>query len=181
MIKEDYAECDWDDVVWFKYATPRYAFIHWVTMHDRLSTGSRMMKWSININPECVFCREPIETKEHLFLDCPYSAKIWEELTKGFLREFYTTQWQEIVSLLKDSTQQRIPKFTLRYVFQAALYTVWRERNARRHGEKPSPESRLIHLLDRNMRDRYTTIQRMERSSKYEEGLRFWIATRNMV
>ena len=76
--------------------------------------------------------------------------------------------------------QQKIPKFTLQYVFQEALYTIWRERNARRHGGKPFSANRLIHLLDKNIRNKFTTIQRMG-DDKYEEGLRFWFATRSII
>ena len=179
MIKEVYTDCGWDKAVWYNYATPKYAFIHWVAMHDRLSTGSRMLKWSVNINPECVFCREPVETREHLFFECQFSAEVWKTLTKRFLREYYTGKWHEILQPISATPQQRVPKFTLQYVFQAALYTIWRERNSRRHGDKPSSMQRIVHLLDKNIRNRFTTIQRMG-NNKYEEGLRFWFATRNI-
>ena len=83
-----------------------------------------------------------------------------------------------VLQLISATPQRRVPKFTLQYVFQAALYTIWRERNSRRHGDKPSSLQRIVHLLEKNIRNRFTTIQRMG-DNKYEEGLRFWFATRN--
>lgn len=44
ILREAYIKCGWDKAVWFSYATPKYAFIHWVAMHDRLFTGSRMLQ-----------------------------------------------------------------------------------------------------------------------------------------
>ncbi|KAF8115344.1 hypothetical protein N665_0028s0006 [Sinapis alba] len=101
-----------------------------------------MIYWSVNIDPRCVLCSELLETRDHLLFECQYSSDIWEALTKGFLREQYTTKWTEILALILADSQQ-VPKFILQYVFQAVMYFIWRERNARRHGEKPSPATRL--------------------------------------
>lgn len=42
IIREKHASCSWSTVVWFKHATPKFSFILWMAMHDRLSTGDRM-------------------------------------------------------------------------------------------------------------------------------------------
>lgn len=49
MIREVHMKCGWDKAVWFSFATPKYAFIHWVTMHNRLSTGIRMLHWTVEV------------------------------------------------------------------------------------------------------------------------------------
>ena len=41
-IKEKHPLCDWHHAVWFKYATPRYYFILWTEIHEKLSTGERV-------------------------------------------------------------------------------------------------------------------------------------------
>jgi len=45
----------------------------------------------------------------------------------------------------------RIKLFLLRYVFQSTIYRIWRERNARRHGEIKSTHNRLLKLIDKNI------------------------------
>jgi len=43
-----------------------------------------------------------------------------------------------------------IESFIARYVFQATLYTIWCERNGRRHGEREvEPAALLIKLIDK--------------------------------
>lgn len=65
--------------------------------------------------------------------------------------------------------------FILRYAFQTTLYWVWRERNGRRHGGAPTPPSRMIQLIDKQIRNRFTSIQRLGDRS-YDNGLQTWFA-----
>ena len=50
--------------------------------------------------------------------------------------------------------------FLIKYMLQATVYMLWRERNRRRHGEASAPAELLIKLLDQNMRNTFTLIQR---------------------
>lgn len=62
---------NWSKLVWFSQGIPRYAFITWLTIWDRLSTGHRTSIWG---QPQCcVFCGEPDETRDQLFLLVPIS------------------------------------------------------------------------------------------------------------
>lgn len=40
-------EVDWRSIVWFPQGVPRQAFIVWLAIKDRLSTGVRMRQWGI--------------------------------------------------------------------------------------------------------------------------------------
>lgn len=77
--------------LWFKHATPKYSFLLWVAMRDRLSTGSRMAQWNISIDTSCISCQEPMESIGHLYFECPFSKQIWEVLARRVLKEKYTT------------------------------------------------------------------------------------------
>lgn len=68
--------CYWYKMVWFKHATPRFSFVLWMAMHEKLSTGERMSKWGSNVDTACMLCRDPYETLSHLFFDCLYSSQI---------------------------------------------------------------------------------------------------------
>ena len=56
--------------MWFAQGVPRYSFITWLAIRDRLSTGSRMRAWG-QVQC-CLLCGEPDETRDHLFFACPY-------------------------------------------------------------------------------------------------------------
>lgn len=87
VIREEHITCHWYKEVWFKHATPKYAFITWVAMKGRLATGDRMRNWSGIVDSSCVLCNEPLETMEHLFFDCEYSAQVWKQLMEGVVKE----------------------------------------------------------------------------------------------
>lgn len=83
----------WRRAVWFQHCTPKYAFIHWVAIQNRLSTGDKMLAWNASTNPSCILCQAPMETREHLFFECSYSSEVWSLLMSGLLQGRYSTKW----------------------------------------------------------------------------------------
>lgn len=59
-------------------------FLVWLAMQNRLTTGDRMSLWNGNVDTSCVFCRVPIETRDHLFFDYSYSSQISYIIWEGF-------------------------------------------------------------------------------------------------
>ena len=45
QIRSRREKVEWSRVVWFKQGVPRYAFITWLAVKNRLSTGDRMRQW----------------------------------------------------------------------------------------------------------------------------------------
>lgn len=41
-------------------------FMLWLAMHNRLSTGERMLSWNTGANSSCLLCHDPLESREHL-------------------------------------------------------------------------------------------------------------------
>ncbi|XP_024009435.1 uncharacterized protein LOC112084518 [Eutrema salsugineum] len=106
-----------------------------------------------------------------------FSAQVWEALVKGILRDQYTTDWNRILRLANNRVFDKVTLFLLRYAIHATMYGLWRERNARRHGDTPSPPLRLIKFLDKIVRNRLSTI-RSQGDKVYDEGLTIWFGTR---
>ena len=177
VIRMKYQSCYWHKMVWFKHATPKFSFILWTAMHERLPTGERMSRCSGSVNTACVLCQDPHETLSHLFFDCPYSSQLWEALMKGVMDRQYTSSWRGIIRLALDHSLGKIKLFTVRYGFQSAVYSIWRERNRRRHGETSSPVSLLIRMIDKNMRNKFSII-RKKGDKEFEEGMSYWFSTR---
>lgn len=178
VIREKYFICHWYKAVWFKHATPKFSFILWTAMHERLSTCDRMKSWNINIDETCVLCQGSAETMRHLFFECSYSKKIWECLMKGVMRDQFSAEWERIVWIASDGLDWcRIRLFTLRYVFQATIHAIWRERNQRRHGETSSPSIVLVKKIDKTMRNKFT-IARKKGDKELEGGMAAWFDTR---
>ena len=96
---------------------------------------------------------------------------------KGILLNKYTVSWEGIMKILRDTSMGKMKLFIIRYVFQAAVYMIWRERNRRRHGEDASPNDLLIKLIDKNMRNKLTLVQR-KGDRKIGIGMAYWFETR---
>ncbi|KAL1194824.1 putative ribonuclease H protein [Cardamine amara subsp. amara] len=169
---------EWHKAVWFTHATPKYSFCSWLAIHNRLSTGDRMLNWNVGSSGMCVLCSNGLETRDHLFFSYTFSAEVWADLAKNVLNARYTTDWPLIVTYVSDSTLDRTQGFIARYVFQASIHTVWRERNARRHGERPNSASFLIRWIDKQVRNQLSSIRALG-DTRYREGLQLWFGTRS--
>lgn len=67
LLRTRGTKCTWSKGIWFRYATPKFAFFTWISMHNRLATGDRMMKWGASVSTTCSLCDELIEPRNHLF------------------------------------------------------------------------------------------------------------------
>lgn len=156
-------QVSWHASVWFSFSTPKYSFMSWLAMHNRLSTGDRMLLWNAGINPGCSLCQHQLETREHIFFECNHSREIWLNLTRNILPSRSSVRWQDITALLTDNSQPKMQLYLLRYNFQVVLYSVWRERNNRRHGILPTSASATIKIIDRQIRNQCLLISRKSR------------------
>lgn len=90
-IRHVHHVADWYKGLWFKHATPKFAFLAWLALLYRLSTADRMVTWSSNISTVCVLCSHDDESRNHLFFKCIYTSEIWKNLAYRLLGDYYTT------------------------------------------------------------------------------------------
>ena len=86
QLRSVHPVCKWSKDIWFQQSTPKYSFLVWVALHQRLQTCDRMQMWSIAVNPVCILCNEEHETCCHLFFSCKYSTQVWKSLVGGILQ-----------------------------------------------------------------------------------------------
>ena len=163
----------WHKGVWFAHATPKYSFCVWLAAHNRLSTGDRMIQWKGKSQVACVLCNHSLETREHLFFSCPYATELWHSLAKGIFRNKYSTSWQLVLDFISNPQRNRVEDFLLRYVFQAAIYSIWQERNGRRHGKAPTTVTHLIRWTEKQVRNKISSIRQLG-DRRYDESLQLW-------
>ena len=141
LTREVHMQVNWSHGIWFQFNTPKYAFMSWLATLNRLATGDRILQWNTSNTSSCLLCPDPLETRDHLFFTCQFSEAVWKGLTQKLLSTRYTNQWNHLQELLLDMNRDRIDMFVVRYVFQTTLYSIWWERNQRKHGEPPKTTS----------------------------------------
>lgn len=177
LIRESGTICTWGKSTWFPQATPKYAFIAWLATRNRLATMDRVASWGQVVDTTCVLCKSAQETRNHLFFECFVSSQIWKQLTQGILQSAFATTWEALLRLTTVPSMRKHKKFCLRYVFQATIYIMWRERNKRRHGEASLPPNVLLKIIDKSIWNKLSIVQTM--GVKGLEGvLQYWFGTK---
>ncbi|XP_048608444.1 uncharacterized protein LOC106412450 [Brassica napus] len=153
---EDVCLWNWGRGIWFAQATPKFAFLAWLAMLNRLATMDRIEKWSQGV---------------------VWMLHIWEHLVKGILGRDFTTDWSEVVVLLSRVDNDKKRSFCTRYAFQTIVHTVWMERNKIRHGEKPLPLEVMKKRINKGVRNKLS-IMRLKGGKGMENALQYWFSTR---
>ncbi|KAK9750638.1 hypothetical protein RND81_02G209900 [Saponaria officinalis] len=89
---------DWYHQVWNRLCLPKHSFICWLYAHSRLQTKVRMSSHGYSGDISCCICSDSIESMQHLFFSCPYSASCVQVISAKlgiFLPVTDTWSWWE--------------------------------------------------------------------------------------
>ena len=161
----------WSKVVWFTHGIPRYSFMTWLAVKNMLSTGERMRNWGVN--QHCTLCGKPDETRDHLFFACPYSYTVWDNMAERLLGRRMNPDWSVTLLFIQRTRAPSLDSVLVRLVFQLTIYSLWRERNGRRHQQPWSTTAQMTRLIDRTIRNRISSLK-YRRGHKLEGLLRRW-------
>ncbi|XP_013713812.1 uncharacterized protein LOC106417576 [Brassica napus] len=165
------AEVVWSRSVWFTQGIPRHAFLVWLAIQNRLSTGDRMRKWGIHQG--CVLCGERDETRDHLFFACPYSYTVWDRLASRLVGRRINPDWHDMLRYTQAGTSNEMDMILIRLVFQAVVYHIWRERNTRRHQQGHQGAEQMIKTINRGIKNRISSLG-YKAGHKFNGLLRRW-------
>ena len=155
QIRQPKDRVAWSKLIWFSQRVPRYAFITWLAIRDRLSTGHRTSCWG---QPQCCnFCGETDETRDHLFFACPYTFMVWLKLAGNLFGLEPDPDWETTLSRLLTGSCDRLTFILLRLALQATIYFIWRERNERKHNSTNKSVDQLARLIDKAVRNRISS------------------------
>ncbi|KAG7559687.1 Reverse transcriptase zinc-binding domain [Arabidopsis thaliana x Arabidopsis arenosa] len=175
QLRTHAATKEWSKVIWFPQTVPQFAFISWLAIKDRLTTGSRMRAWGDN--QSCLFCREPDETRDHLFFACPYSFMVWIEVVGDMLRTEPDPDWDDTLQRLITHPYPRYDYILLRLCFKATIYYLWGERNERRHNNLYRTHSQLARTIERVIRSIIVSLRYYE-NKKLRGLIQRWFSSR---
>jgi len=85
--------------------------------------------------------------------------------------------WTEVMKILSENLVDKTKSYILRYALQNSIHSIWNEQNRRRHGEQSSPTEILVMIIDKNIRNRLSTIQGGG-GLKFKNGIQIWFESR---
>ena len=176
LIRDRSLKVPWAKGIWFSEATPKFAFITWLAIHNRLATGDRILKWNPQAESICWLCKATTETRDHIFFYCSYSKEVWYGVVKDLAGSRSVHQWVNAVQLVITGLHEKNLSILFRYCFQAVIYALWFERNVRRVGDPTMPALCMVNRLDKQIRNRITSLRR--KGSKYEKTMEVWFGRR---
>ena len=67
---------EWWPWMYNRWIKPKHRFIIWLTAHNSLLTGARLVRMNMTESGKCCVCDAALETGEHLFSECRFSKWI---------------------------------------------------------------------------------------------------------
>ncbi|KAL0733711.1 hypothetical protein Bca4012_009921 [Brassica carinata] len=123
----------WASLVWDKAIIPRHATTAWLFLLNRNPTLDRIHSWDAESLTTCLLCGMANESRDHLFFECQFSLQVWLIIINRLLLPSAPSTWSVILPWLPHAHGDSFRRLALIQGWQAALYCLWQERNARMH------------------------------------------------
>lgn len=127
----------------------------WLALLRRLPTKDRLRRWGMDVSVTCVLCSTGIETHHHLFFECPFSSSVWLHFASR-IRLLPPMDLHSAAAWILNDRQASSPHSAtlLKIIFQATIYLLWKERNARIFKGVSTTAEGIRLSIDRLARDR---------------------------
>lgn len=118
----------------------------WLLLQNRLWTAARLQLCGWKNNYFCALCERNLETAHQLFIECPYSRRVWLIiLTWSGCLNLNPAQWPQVQDL--EAWLEHVMMNGNRVGHSLAiltLWSIWKQRNARVFRENAKPEHALV-------------------------------------
>ncbi|XP_026419465.1 uncharacterized protein LOC113315396 [Papaver somniferum] len=153
-ISDHLVSQDWMPLVWFKKHIPIHSFISWISIHKILKTRNKLLKWGITADASCVLCGNAVESEDHIFHACMYSASIWQGLLlkHGYIKELESSWDEEIRWCNQHFTGTSCVTTIKKLVLNGFSYHIWRERNNRVFRATSNSQDQVSMLIVQHVR-----------------------------
>lgn len=138
-------------LIWTAWATPRCKFFLWFLLQNRLWTAARLQLRGWENNYFCALCGRSLETATHLFIECPYTCKVWELVACWSnnlnLSPSAWTEWRDLEGWFLALTERGTK--SAHSIAIATLWHLWKQRNAIVfNGERVSEQTMAMKIKD---------------------------------
>ena len=129
---------------WSLPIPPKIKIFMWLLSSNKLLTKSRLARKGWLGDTHCHFC-SAVETRNHLFLTCPFTQQIWFWLGKS---QDSMHTWSNCNDILQfASTLPKTEQMGFLIMYSALCWTIWKYRNGICFNHSPLKTARNIILL----------------------------------
>ena len=142
---------------------PKFAFIAWMAILNRLPTMDRLQAWGMEVEGTCVLCKQDMENRNHLFFGCSFSRNIWKGVLElcGLRREVW--DWEEELKWAYQKLKgASLLSIILRSAWNACVYFVWNERNCRLYMFKEETNVQVLERIKQKIRLRLAGLKNVK-------------------
>nr|XP_043620362.1 uncharacterized protein LOC122592233 [Erigeron canadensis] len=116
-----------------------------MAVQGKLQTEDRIMVWNKDGNMKCYLCKACMDSHDHLFLQCKFSKKVWEEMLKKSSVSGINGDWENIVTIMSSKCKSNaVANVVGRLILVATVYYIWQERNRRMFCGEERTENAVI-------------------------------------
>ncbi|XP_039070447.1 uncharacterized protein LOC120217411 [Hibiscus syriacus] len=107
LIRFKEQKVTWHKLTWFPLHIPKLSLIAWMIILNRLPTRDRLNTMGICTDLHCVNCDTNMESRDHLFMQCPLAADLWNAILKLNGMNSSSMTWVEMVSKASSTWKGR--------------------------------------------------------------------------
>lgn len=153
----------WSKILWTRLTSPKHSFIAWLSCMGRLATRSNVIKWCPGVDTACSLCRQYMETTPHLFFECPFSQKIWEDVCT-FNGWMLPHKWEDLLNNCLKYLRKDVLSCAIKASWCATVYHIWKERKNLLFRDQQQEAYRIVKERVFHLKVRYATITRVRSS-----------------
>ncbi|XP_013633133.1 PREDICTED: uncharacterized protein LOC106338781 [Brassica oleracea var. oleracea] len=148
-------EYEWtiEGAIWNSGGVPRHSFHAWLVTLNRLPTRDRLLSWGLAVPATCLLCNQGDESRDHLFFSCSFSYELWIHHARR-TETTPSTGWNDSLNRMQSLPGPPWRKKLQLIVWQAVIYSIWQERNARLHRNNAKTITTISSILDRTIRNK---------------------------
>ena len=134
--------------VWKTKAPAKLKHFLWRLLPKSLETGNNLKRRHITQNDQCRRCCSAVETKDHIFFECPYAKRIWRAsgVSNLIINSPSSTVEEKIEACLQCSLSIRLSSHMHDLPFWL-LWRLWKSRNILIFQQKEISWSRLLRYV----------------------------------
>lgn len=111
-------EAPWSKGVRFAHATPKFSFLQWLVMNNKLATGDRMKQWNANADDNNVICQGMKECHQHLFF---FSNALFLGTYMELANSGDSEDWSSLTQFISDTTFAKTELFHMCYTIKFSI------------------------------------------------------------